>query len=289
MSVVESFKRRAFNVAFFGVVRRLPLGLANRMVSGLYDLVNAGVGQTSSQFTNYGYAAARGQVDPDGVVDDRRYDYLSRQLYERLVGPTSLKGKDVLEVGCGRGGGASYISEHFGPTTMTGVDLSEKAIKCCRRRYRRPGLQFVRGAAESLPFPDGCFDVVINVESSHTYPSMPTFLGEVTRVLRPDGLFLIADFRRRVEMPTLRAHFAAAGLTVRRHDNITANVVFALDLTSATKIEMTPKPIPKRRRLFLENFAAVQGSEMYRSFVCGELEYWCFVVDRRASSGADTA
>jgi ubiquinone/menaquinone biosynthesis C-methylase UbiE len=46
-----------------------------------------------------------------------------------------------------------------------------------------------------MPFPDASFDAVINVESSHCYPSMGRFLSEVHRVLRPRGSLLFADLR----------------------------------------------------------------------------------------------
>ena len=49
------------------------------------------------------------------------------------------------------------------------------------------GLDFVHGDAESLPFSDGSFDAVINVEASHAYPRLTRFLEEVVRVLRPGG------------------------------------------------------------------------------------------------------
>jgi ubiquinone/menaquinone biosynthesis C-methylase UbiE len=56
-------------------------------------------------------------------------------------------------------------------------------------------LDFVRGDAQNLHFPDQSFDAVINVEASHIYPNLERFLGEVARVLRPGGHFLYADFR----------------------------------------------------------------------------------------------
>ena len=45
-------------------------------------------------------------------------------------------------------------------------------------------------------------DVVLNVESSHCYGSMPRFLAEVRRVLEPRGYFLHADFRARSALET---------------------------------------------------------------------------------------
>jgi ubiquinone/menaquinone biosynthesis C-methylase UbiE len=46
----------------------------------------------------------------------------------------------------------------------------------------------VQGDAQNLPFPDQSFDAVINVEASHIYPEFERFVGEVARVLPPEGI-----------------------------------------------------------------------------------------------------
>ncbi len=97
------------------------------------------------------------------------------------------------------------------PASYTGLDLNPDGISFCRRRHDLPGLEFVQGDAEDLPFPDESFDAVINVESSHLYPHFPVFLTEVARVLRPGGNFLYTDWLAtprqlpgRLEMETRR-------------------------------------------------------------------------------------
>ena len=117
------------------------------------------------------------------------------QLYHRTATQADLSGKQVLEVSCGHGGGASYLVRTLRPASYTGLDLNADGIAFCRKRHNLPGLDFVHGDAESLPFADESFDAVINVEASHGYPDFPRFLAEVARVLRPGGHFLYADFR----------------------------------------------------------------------------------------------
>ena len=86
------------------------------------------------------------------------------------------------------------------PATYTGLDFNADGIAFCQKRHQLPGLDFVHGDAENLPFPDQSFDAVINVEASHCYPRFPQFLEEVARVLRPGGHFLYTDVRRRPEI-----------------------------------------------------------------------------------------
>jgi hypothetical protein len=78
-------------------------------------------------FMNYGYALLEPNGAPLVLEPADEPDRLCIQLYHHTVGETSLEGKDVLEVGCGRGGGASYIARYLRPRSMTGLDFSSTA------------------------------------------------------------------------------------------------------------------------------------------------------------------
>src|SRR5207253_3061036 len=128
------------------------------------------------------------------------------------------------EVGCGRGGGCSYLARYRHPQSVLGIDISSRAIAFCRRVHSVPGLGFQQGDAEALPCPAAAFDVVLNVESSHCYGSLPAFLDEVFRVLRPGGYFLWADLVSEERWAAARRQFPAAGFRHRRESVITPNV-----------------------------------------------------------------
>ncbi|MGE5693881.1 MAG: phthiotriol/phenolphthiotriol dimycocerosates methyltransferase [Candidatus Sericytochromatia bacterium] len=143
-------------------------------------------------FLNMGY-----EEDPPMALplaaDDEPNRYCI-QLYHKVTAQVGLEGKDVLEVSCGHGGGASYVTRTFKPASYTGLDLNSEGVDFCRKRHQMPGLEFVQGDAENLPFPDQSFDAVINVEAS-SYYDLPRFFAEVKRVLRPGGHLLYADVR----------------------------------------------------------------------------------------------
>src|SRR5271170_6655253 len=88
------------------------------------------------------------------------------QLYHHVATQIELRGKRVLEVSCGHGGGASYLTRTLRPTSYTGLDLNEAGIAFCRKRHHVPGLDFVQGDAENLPFEAESFDAVINIEAA---------------------------------------------------------------------------------------------------------------------------
>jgi phthiocerol/phenolphthiocerol synthesis type-I polyketide synthase E len=71
------------------------------------------------------------------------------------------------------------------PASVTGIDLALEAVAFCRRTHQNPLVRFEVGDAENLPF-----DVVTNIESSHTYPNLRAFFVQVKRVLAEGGWFL---------------------------------------------------------------------------------------------------
>lgn len=98
---------------------------------------------------NYGYEEDPPMGVPLAASDERnRYNI---QLYHRTATQADLSGKQVLEVSCGHGGGASYVMRTLHPVSYTGLDLNADAIAFCRKRHTLPGLDFVHGDAQSLP------------------------------------------------------------------------------------------------------------------------------------------
>jgi len=143
------------------------------------------------------------------------------------------------------------------------------------------GLSFDIGNAESLPFPDNSFDVVINVESSHCYGSMDAFLGQVKRILRKDGYFLLADFRSKENIDVLRETLYKSGLTLIKETDITLNIVEALKLDNERKTTLIKNTIHKPLvQSFLE-FAGTKDSKIYEKFKSGEIIYQSFVLQNK--------
>jgi SAM-dependent methyltransferase len=220
---------------------------------------------------NYGYADPA--ASPLALASADEGDRYALQLYHQVASGAFLQGRDVLEVGCGRGGGASFVVRKHDPGSLIGLDFSAAAIQFCQRRYQLPGLRFVPGDAEALPFPDSSFDAVINVESSHCYPSFERFLSEVRRVLRPGGHLLYADFRPHTELARWRAQIATAGFVLAQEQNITANVLHALDADDARKRALIARHAPPLIRARFGRFAGLRGSPIYEQFRSGEKVY----------------
>jgi len=219
----------------------------------------------------------------DGADEPNRYPI---QLYHATATQAGgLAGKRVLEVGCGHGGGASYLTRALGPQSYVGLDLNPAGIEFCRQRHQVPGLRFVRGDAENLPFPAGSFDAVINVESSHSYPHVDRFLSEVARVLRPDGVLLYADVRLRWDRyAQWEAALANAALRVVSWRDIGAEVQRGMERNSAQLAAVMEASamwwvpdalVPRFMRRVARHRARrpVRESPAYRGLDSGQLSY----------------
>lgn len=227
---------------------------------------------------NYGYLDASGPRLELAPEDEP--DRCCIQLYNRVAGTVDLTARDVLEVGSGRGGGASFIARYLQPAKMVGVDLSANAVSFSRTRHRVNGLTFEQGDAEHLPFESDSFDAIVNVESSHCYPSFETFLPEVHRALRKGGYFLYADFRETAAVDAWRRSLEQSGLRLLHEHDITAQVLTALDADNERKLALIHKLVPRPLRRSFFDFAAVRGSTIYEAFRTRKLLYLCFVLQK---------
>jgi len=257
----------------------------------VYDALSSRLSGPGTSFLNYGYAPLEPPHRDIDLPEEFEPDRFGMQLYNRVAGGTEIDGKDVLEVGCGRGGGAAFVVDRFGPSSLVGLDLAEKAIAHCRGAHVRPGLEFRVGDAENLPFADASFDVVLNVESSHCYPDVSRFLAEVQRVLRPGGHLLLADARPLTEhgegeddiresgsaVDELRAQIRGAGLDVVDEEDMTPNVVLALELDSPRRLSAIRENVPKILHPQMLDFAGVVGTPIYESFGNNRAAYARFV------------
>lgn len=229
----------------------------------------------AANFMNYGYEGMHGDESIKLSHEDEGDRYCI-QLYDHLARKADLSNKTVLEVGSGRGGGASYIARYYKPKTYTGLDISGSVIDFCNLYYNIPGLQFVKGIAEKQPFENNSYDIVLNVESARCYSDLSVFFHEVSRVLRTGGYFLFADLMHRGEVVNIRSRLKECGFGIEDEQNITHNVLEALDNDTRRREKLIHEKIPGFLKNSFLQFAGTKGSERYDSFRNGKFEYWSF-------------
>jgi SAM-dependent methyltransferase len=130
-------------------------------------------------------------------VSRARYDGVA-EWYDRVFAAGKLAGEPrdavlqllgestgrLLDVGCGTGAHTAAFAEQG--WQVLGIDLSQDQLRLARKR----GLEFVQADAAELPFDDESFDAVVSMWTHTDVDDFSALLGEVKRVLRPDGPFV---------------------------------------------------------------------------------------------------
>jgi len=241
--------------------------------NGVSEQLNATDFGDFSFFLNYGYVPDQHAQYARVRLPDRYLNKNSVRLALELVGDCDIVGRRVLDVGCGRGGTVSVIHKFFAPRMVTGLDLSSAAISFCRKAHAYAGVAFLEGDAEALPFRNNSFDVVTNVESSHSYPDIERFYSEVFRVLAPQGHFLYTDVLPAGRMNDCTGLLKDIGFSVARAQDITTNVLLSCDQIAGTRAGAFGTG--RDSGIVLE-FLAVPGSEVYEEMRLGRCIYKMF-------------
>ena len=161
------------------------------------------------------------------------------------------------------------------------MDITPKSIDFCNAHYKDVDkLNFKCGNAGKLPFEDNSFDFVVNVESARCYNNQQAFFNEVFRVLKNDGKLLLADMIYPKEMENLRYMLEKSGFKTTHENNISKNVVKALEKDSARREHLIDTKAPRMLRSSFKTFAGTLGTSRYNNFATGVFQYWSFVLEK---------
>jgi SAM-dependent methyltransferase len=227
-------------------------------------------------FLNWGYASGQAETDearrapPPNVPQRPQW-----RLVLEALGEIDPSGRDVLDVGCGRGGALVVLARLFRCRSLSGLDIGEANIAHCRRLPELAGARLLPGDACRLPHRDGSFDLVLNIESSCAYPDFPGFLRHVHRVLRPGGHFVFVDLVPEAAAPALQALLAATGFVTLRERDVTAAVLHARDGDAAAEAAAfagIAAASPETAE-FLDTYRAGPGTPLHGAMARGEVRY----------------
>lgn len=119
-----------------------------------------------------------------------------------LVDAHPLTGQEcLLDVGTGTGHVALKFAPHV--ASVEGIDITRAMLEQAEKAATEKGITnatFSLANVEALPHPDHSFDIVVSRWCAHHYPHIRTAVQEITRVLKPEGVFLLVDSYA----PTLR-------------------------------------------------------------------------------------
>lgn len=116
-------------------------------------------------------------------------------------------GERVLDIACGTGIIARHAARHVRPSgRVTGVDINPNMLSVAQAAAREDGLEITweQGRAESLPFPDASFDLVLCQFGLMFFDDRPAALAEMYRVVSPGGRVGVSVWRGLDDHPFYR-------------------------------------------------------------------------------------
>jgi ubiquinone/menaquinone biosynthesis C-methylase UbiE len=117
--------------------------------------------------------------------------------FSSLIDFQNLKGKKVLEIGCGTGAHAALFAN--AGANITAIDLTEKATELTKKRFdlfQIKDMAVLNCDAEKLPFPDNSFDFVWSWGVIHHSANTQKIIKEILRVLKPKGKTSLMVYNR---------------------------------------------------------------------------------------------
>lgn len=139
---------------------------------------------------------------------------------DRVLAGLDLKGKRILDFGCGAGGITLHIAKTRGPAEIVGYDVERPVIERARAAAADAGLsaiaRFVSNRPGRLPFDDGAFDLVFSKDAMIHVPDKVALFAELYRVLKSGGTLAASDWligHDGEPSAEMKAYVAAEGLS----------------------------------------------------------------------------
>ncbi|AWX32910.1 class I SAM-dependent methyltransferase [Methanosphaera sp. BMS] len=106
----------------------------------------------------------------------------------------NIKSDDIiLDIGCGGGININRMAKDA--KKVYGIDYSIESVKLSKKVNEKfieeQKVEIIEGNVEKLPFEDNTFDIVTAFETVYFWPNIEKCFGEVKRILKPGGTFLI--------------------------------------------------------------------------------------------------
>ncbi len=113
---------------------------------------------------------------------------IARHLCAYRFAKDYVKGKRVLDIGCGQGYGSDYLAQ--AASSVLGIDYNQDAVRFARDTYRKPNLSFEALDAKDLGSLKPSFDVICSFQVIEHIRDTDGFLGSIKGLLAEDGVFI---------------------------------------------------------------------------------------------------
>lgn len=139
------------------------------------------------------------------------------RLVKVTISEKDLASKDVLEIGCGRGGFSCWLARQlYTPKRICATDFSGAAVEKGERAARAlslAGIEWQVGDIQAISHPDASFDTIVSCETIEHVPDPRKALAELVRVLKPGGRLFLTTPNYFGIMGLYRLYFRLRGRT----------------------------------------------------------------------------
>lgn len=232
---------------------------------------------------NYGYAEKTESGHTIVLSNEEEAERFCYQLYHYMGTGLrkfpKLSRLTIVDVGCGRGGGISFLCKSLNPALAIGVDYCKRNIDFCNNNYSLGHLDFRCGHAENLPIESDSVNMILSIESVTEYYDLRKFLQEVDRVLKVGGHLLIADIIVSQHINAFEQSLASTGYDMEKED-ITENVLSAVKLEDKRRIEFIDQSVPRLYKGLLKKFTMMENSTLCQQLLSQECRFLAYKLSK---------
>ncbi|MBX9769663.1 MAG: methyltransferase domain-containing protein [Bdellovibrionales bacterium] len=131
--------------------------------------------------------------------EEKNRDVISHRQ-EILKAAAIQSGNTVVDLGAGTGSFLKGLSDKVGPQgKVIAVDISPAFITFMKTRSENEKIKnvdFFLNTENTIALPSGSVDVVICIDTYHHFEHPEKMLGEIRRILKPEGKFIVIDFKK---------------------------------------------------------------------------------------------
>ena len=230
------------------------------------------------QYMNYGMLPEKGSPD----LDSKSAEAVNYLHLLGLCRPDLDKNPDILEIGCGFGYGAQLIYEEINPDYFLAIDVAPNAILYAKKNLNTVKVKYRNEDFSDLIAPKNSLDMIFTVESGGSFPKQKHF-DLAYRLLKKNGVFLVATINPLSEIARKREFAIKAGFRIHREKDVTGQVLAYLSseekahklYSAIDKMPFHKAVICKMFMKSLKEFARLPGSKAYDQIGSREF-YWHF-------------
>ena len=123
---------------------------------------------------------------------------------DQVLDGFDLENMNVIDIGCGTGGAAFHISNHYGAKSVAGVDTGPMVIKRANELLnsnKADNVTFNVISPGPYEFEDNSFDAIFSKDTFIHIPDKENLCKELYRILKPGGFLAASDWMRRDDNP----------------------------------------------------------------------------------------